>query len=59
MPQIPADPIILYSYLNTLLRDKYASLSALCEDMELSEKELSEKLSAAGFSYDALRNRFI
>ncbi|MDO4266426.1 MAG: DUF4250 domain-containing protein [Eubacteriales bacterium] len=58
MREIPQDPVILMSYLNTLLRDRYGSLSELCEDMELSEAELKEKLSAAGFDYSRERNRF-
>lgn len=30
MPNIPNDPIMLMSYLNTQLRDNYASLEELC-----------------------------
>jgi len=55
---IPNDPVILLSYINTMLRDSYPSLSALCEDLELDEGELTEKLSAVGFTYDAENNRF-
>ena len=29
--QIPKDPLMLMSYLNTKLRDAYSSFSALCE----------------------------
>ena len=31
---LPADPIILLSYINTQLRDHYASLDALCADQD-------------------------
>ena len=31
---LPKDPYILLSYLNTQLRDKYASLADLCDDLE-------------------------
>ena len=55
---IPNDPMILLSYLNTALRDRYDSLAALCEDLELDEDALKEKLAAVGFVYDAERNRF-
>ena len=55
---IPNDPVILLCYINTMLRDSYPSLSALCEDLELDEGELTEKLSAVGFTYDAENNRF-
>jgi hypothetical protein len=56
---IPKDPIMLMSYLNTQLRDKYSSLADLTEDLELDEKEISDKLSAAGFIYDSEANKFI
>ena len=51
--------IMLYSVINTKLRDFYSSLEVLCEDMGLSEEELKEKLSSAGFEYDKDRNQFI
>ena len=56
---IPSDPMILFSVLNTRLRDEYDSLAALCEDLELDEEELKAKLAAAGFRYDAELRRFI
>lgn len=55
---IPNDPMILLSYLNTALRDRYDSLAALCEDLELDEDALKEKLAAAGFVYDEKQNCF-
>lgn len=55
---LPNDPMILLSYLNTRLRDDYASLDALCEDLDLSRAELEKKLEAVGFAYDAEQNRF-
>ena len=56
---IPSDPMILFSVLNTRLRDEYDSLAALCEDLELDEEEIKAKLAAIGFSYDAERQRFV
>ena len=55
---IPNDPMILLSYINTKLRDEYDSLAALCEELDLDEAALREKLAAVGFIYDAARNRF-
>ena len=55
---LPNDPMILLSYLNTKLRDEYDSLAALCEDLQLDEAGIQEKLAAVGFIYDAARNRF-
>ena len=59
---MPDDPIMLFSYLNTKLRDNYSSLEALADDMGISAQELDEikkKLSDAGFSYDEKRNQFV
>ena len=55
---LPNDPMILLSYVNTKLREEYESLAALCEDLDLDEAALKEKLAAVGFVYDAGRNRF-
>ena len=55
---LPTDPMILFSVLNTKLRDCYASLHDLCEDMELDEAELTRKLRESGFDYDPVRNQF-
>ncbi len=56
---LPNDPMILLSYVNTKLRDGYESLAALCEGLDLDEDALKEKLAAAGFFYDAAKNRFV
>ena len=55
---LPQDPIMLYSYINTLLRDRYDSLDALCDDMEIDRQELEEKLLMAGMVYEPLVNQF-
>lgn len=55
---VPQDGAMLLSYLNTKLRDDYASLEALCEELELSQEEIEEKLGALGYTYDAQSNRF-
>ncbi len=55
---IPQDPILLVSYLNTQLRDRYASLFALCEDLALDRTAVCEKLEAVGFVYNQEQNQF-
>lgn len=59
MTTIPKDPVILLSFINTKLRDHYSSLDALCEDLELSENEITSKLSAIDYQYDQSRNQFV
>lgn len=56
---LPQDPNILLSVVNTKLRDQYPSLDVLCDDLDVSKAELTEKLSAAGYRYDAAQNRFV
>ena len=55
---LPQDPNILLSYVNTKLRDEYDSLDALCDGLDADPGELTEKLSAAGYAYDADTNQF-
>ena len=54
----PLDGYMLLSYVNTLLRDKYASFSKLCEEEDGDEGEILNKLSALGYEYDAASNSF-
>lgn len=56
---LPQDPVILFSYVNTKLRDEYPSLDQLCDDLDLSREELEDKLLQAGFRYDAACNCFM
>lgn len=58
MMEIPSDPVMLMSYINTKLRDDYLSIHALCDDLELDEQALCDRLHAAGFDYDEAQNRF-
>ena len=55
---LPSDPIMLLSFVNMKLRDTYASLDALCEDMDVSKEAIMEKLSMVGYEYDKEMNRF-
>ena len=55
---LPKDPMILLSWVNTRLRDEYASLDALCEDQDVDRRELTQTLEAVGFVYDPAQNRF-
>lgn len=55
---IPTDPLMLLSFVNTKLRDQYASLEALCDDLQLDKHALRQRLAEVGFEYDAGQNRF-
>ena len=56
---LPNDPVMLLSTVNMRLRDKYASLDALCEDEDVSRAQLEAKLAEIGYAYDAQANRFV
>ncbi len=56
---LPKDPNILFSLLNTKLRDFYPSLDALCDDLEEDAQELKAIMERAGYKYDIESNRFV
>ena len=56
---LPNDPIMLMSYLNTQLRDNYPSLEELCKSMCLDEAVIRAKLETVGFVYQPDRNQFV
>ncbi|MDE6452969.1 MAG: DUF4250 domain-containing protein [Muribaculaceae bacterium] len=58
MDNLPRDPAMLLSYVNMKLRDEYASLDAMCDDLSLDRKELEQRLADAGFEYSTEHNRF-
>lgn len=55
---IPNDPFILLSYINTKLRDDYQNLDDLCGSLCISKDELVKKLAAIGYSYSEEKNSF-
>lgn len=56
---IPNDPIMLVSYLNTQLRDFYPNLEDLCKSLDLDQKAICAKLKVIDYSYDAAANKFV
>lgn len=56
---LPKDPIILLSLVNTLLRDKYPSLTELCKAEGADEDALKAALAAVNYEYDGKLNKFI
>ena len=56
---LPSDPVMLLSLINTKLRDFYPDLDVLCDDMNIDKTGLTSKLAGAGFTYDKKLNRFV
>ncbi|MDE6286474.1 MAG: DUF4250 domain-containing protein [Muribaculaceae bacterium] len=58
MNELPADPAMLLSFLNMKLRDNYASLEELCDDLDIDRDALLKRMAEAGFEYSAENKRF-
>lgn len=56
--ELPKDPMILFSFINTNLRDNYKSLDELCDDMHVNKINLVKELESAGFEYNPNQNKF-
>lgn len=56
---IPKDPVILLSFINTKLRDEYASLSDLCAALDADEASVTAALASLDYRYDPQRNQFV
>ena len=51
--------MMLLSFVNTKLRDQYSNLNELCDDLNISQNELVQKLSAIDYQYNPELNRFL
>ena len=58
MMELPTDVMMLFSVVNTKLRDNYASLDALCEERHVNRRQLEARLKEAGFEYNPAQNKF-
>jgi hypothetical protein len=55
---IPKDPFILLSFINTKLRDEYHNLDDLCKGLDIDYSHLENVLSSIDYFYDKDLNRF-
>ena len=56
---LPKDPMLCLSVVNTKLRDYYKNLDALCQDLNIEKEALVAKLAMIDFEYDEKRNQFV
>lgn len=56
--QLPKDPVILLSYINTQLRDHYASLAEFCSANDCSAEEIIRTLELIDYHYSSDTNQF-
>ena len=59
MMNFPKDPVMLLSYVNTQLRDHYASMEELCKSCAVSMEEIDAKLASIDYRYDPETNRYV
>lgn len=55
---LPKDPVMLLSFVNTKLRDDFDSLAEFCSNYEVTEAEITKRLSEINYSYNKELNRF-
>ena len=58
MMNMPSNPYILLSFINTKLRDEYSSLDDLCEDLDLDIDIVNKSLNSIGYDYNKELNQF-
>ena len=56
---MPKDPVMLLSYINTMLRDKYSSLKDLCTSENADIEHIKSTLESIDYKYDKALNRFV
>ncbi|MEY8508063.1 DUF4250 domain-containing protein [Lachnospiraceae bacterium 42-17] len=57
--ELPKDPVILLSFVNTKLRDEYHSLEELCEELGAEKGWLVKLLGEIDYEYDEAGNQFV
>ena len=56
---LPKDPVMLLSVVNTHLRDHYATLAEMAAAYMTDATEIIAKLDAINYHYDEKQNQFI
>lgn len=56
---LPKDPVMLLSVINTNLRDFYPDLDTLCQELQLDKETLIQTLEKIDYEYDTAQNQFI
>ena len=57
--ELPKDPMLLLSVINTKLRDYYPNLDLLCEELQIDSETLKKRLAEIDYEDDPEQNRFI
>ena len=57
--EMPKDPVMLLSFINTQLRDNYDSLTELCQTYSVDINQIKNTLLAIDYVYDKSVNQFV
>ena len=49
---------MLLGFINLKLRDYHYDLERLCDDLDVAQSEITEKLAGIGYVYNRERNQF-
>ena len=56
---MPNDPVMLLSFINTQLRDNYPTLDELAAAYGVNADDIRNKLGSIDYTYDEESNRFV
>ncbi len=56
---LPNDPMMLLSFVNTRLRDEGISLSDFAKEFQVEQSIIEEKLDKIGYSYNNDLRKFV
>ena len=57
--ELPKDPTLPLSVVNTRIRDYYGTLDALCEDLHVEKQMMIDTLKGIDYEYDESRHQFV
>ena len=55
---LPLNPFVLLSFINTKLRDYYSSLDDLVNDLDVDKEEIINRLKEINYDYNLESNQF-
>ncbi len=58
MNSLPSDPFMLLSFINMKLRDQYATIEELCDDLHVQRNDIDAVLNPAGFEYNEEQKKY-
>ena len=59
MANIPKDPVMLLSFVNTQLRDEDSNLEEFCKRFLVEKAEIVANLEKINYKYDVEKNQFV